>query len=130
MNKETSLYDMDANKENIYLIINKVIETIQMFFNLDYDTTLGVRFIIRYNECVIHVILWKPIDKYRIDVALRNRYDTDSLPIEINGYVENEPVIEDFNIPCLTAFLLQFQSIKSVEFSEVWDAWHTIVRYL
>ena len=85
-------------------------------------------FVLQCENCTISIVATN-LGKETIEVALRSTDNSEWIPLKINGFTEERPIIRPFPLIAFPAFVKQFHSLKAEDFSEVWNAWDTISCY-
>lgn len=92
---------------------------------------LDQHFKIQCENCTLSILTSNQFghNKGTIEVALRNIDDSAWIPLEINGYIEERPIIPTFPLVAFPALVTQFKALDKTDFSEVWNAWDVISCY-
>lgn len=85
-------------------------------------------FALQCENCTISIVATN-LGKETIEVALRSTDNSKWIPLEMDGFTEERPIIHTLPLIAFPAFVKQFHSLKAEDFSEVWDAWDTISCY-
>lgn len=95
------------------------------------ESTERKMFKIQCNNCTISIATENNLGHSAIvEVALRNVDDSAFIPLEMDGFTEERPIIRPFPLIAFPAFIRQFQSLEAENFAEVWDTWETISCYM